>query len=132
MTCQGLASYSETCRGITVEVKPFYVPEQSFPSSNLFFYAYAITITNFREFTVQLLKRSWIIKNGMGTEERVEGDGVVGTQPCIKPFESFKYASFCPLQTPYGNMRGRYQMIDPDSRKFWVRAPLFFFRPPTR
>lgn len=123
--------YQEVDNEFKVEVQPFFVPERSIPAKKIYFYAYSITITNMWFEPCQLLKRHWIIKCGSGKPEQIEGEGVVGKQPRISPGESFKYASFCPLKTPYGNMRGRYQMISHSKQFFWVKVPLFFFRPPS-
>ena len=130
MQQHNLIRYNESNNGMGIEIQPFYVPERSLPAHKVYFYAYAITITNLSNDPVHLLRRYWIIKNGMGHEDRVEGEGVVGKQPRIMPKESFKYASFCPLQTPYGNMRGRYQLTGEHRGLFWVKVPVFFFRPP--
>ena len=125
-----LSSYVEESHGIIIEVKPFFLPERSLPAEKIFFYAYRIQITNTRKLPVQLMRRSWVVKNGDGVEERIEGDGVVGKQPIIKPQDAFQYASFCPLDTLFGNMRGRYRFHCQKSGPFMVRIPLFFLRPP--
>ena len=36
---------------------------------------------------------------------------MVGEQPILKPGENFEYTSACPLQTSYGTMEGKYEMI---------------------
>ena len=122
--------YQGSHQNILTEVKPFYVPERSLPSHNVYFYAYAITIKNLSDTPCRLMRRCWFVNSGNGKKEKIEGEGVLGNQPLIEPGEQFKYASFCPLQSPYGNMRGRYQMWNQKKGLFWVRVPVFFFRPP--
>ena len=68
--------------------------------------------------TVQLISRHWIIENADGKTEEVEGDGVVGEQPILGPGEQFEYSSGCPLSTPFGTMRGTYQMLTEDGETF--------------
>ncbi len=125
-----LEYYFEETSRILVEVEPFYVPERSNPGLKQFFYAYKIKVTNRSDASVRIIHRHWKIKDGNGKTYDVQGSGVVGEQPMLKPSESFEYTSFCPLHSPYGNMRGKYQMIDEFGNRFWISVPLFFFRPP--
>lgn len=122
--------YFETTQDILIEVFPSYVPERSSPENKQFFYSYKIKITNNSEVACRIIHRHWKIKDGNGKVYDVQGSGVVGEQPMLKPNESFEYTSFCPLHSPYGNMRGKYQMIDELGERFWVAVPVFFFRPP--
>ena len=122
--------YFESTQDVLVEVFPSYVPERSAPESNQYFYAYKIKITNNSQTACRVIHRHWKIKDGNGKTYDVQGSGVVGEQPMLKPGESFEYTSFCPLHSPYGNMRGKYQMIDEFGERFWVTVPVFFFRPP--
>ncbi|HEX9984718.1 MAG TPA: Co2+/Mg2+ efflux protein ApaG [Thermoanaerobaculia bacterium] len=101
---------STITRGIRIDVATEYVEERSEPRASYFFFAYHVTITNTGNETAQLLSREWIITNGDGQVERVEGAGVVGEQPVLAPGASFEYTSFCPLQTPHGTMHGGYTM----------------------
>ena len=121
--------YFETTQDILVEVFPHYVPERSSPENNQYFYAYRIKITNNGEPACRVIHRHWKIKDGNGKTYDVQGSGVVGEQPMLKSGESFEYTSFCPLHSPYGNMRGKYQMIDEFGNRFWITVPVFFFRP---
>lgn len=122
--------YFETTQDILIEVFPSYVPERSAPESNQYFYAYKIKITNNSQNACRVIHRHWKIKDGNGKTYDVQGSGVVGEQPMLAPGEFYEYTSFCPLHSPYGNMRGKYQMIDQFGERFWVTVPVFFFRPP--
>jgi ApaG protein len=122
--------YSATTQDIQVEVAPAYVPERSDPEHNQYFYSYKIRITNRGEFSCRVIHRHWKIKDGNGKVYEVQGSGVIGEQPMLAPGESYEYTSFCPLHSPYGNMRGKYQMIDQFGNRFWIDVPVFFFRKP--
>jgi len=56
------------------------VPERSEPESGHYFFVYRIRISNVGSETAQLMSRRWVITNGDGGEEIVEGPGVVGAQ----------------------------------------------------
>lgn len=104
--------------GIRVHVTARYSQEHSQPREKHWFYVYTIEISNVGSETVQLLSRHWIITDAHGQVEEVKGPGVVGAQPVLAPGESFEYTSACPLPTPFGTMRGTYQMVGRDGEEF--------------
>lgn len=121
-----------TTQGIEVEAQSFFVPEQSDLLRGQYFFSYRIRIANNSPKTVQLLARSWTIIDGVGRIETVEGAGVVGLQPRLEPGQSFEYESFCPLETPSGLMKGRYQMLCLESGdNFDAEIPSFFLNEPS-
>ena len=103
-------SYEQTTHGIRVTVEPAYLDRQSEPEKNRFVWAYRVTIANEGPETVQLLTRHWQITDGLGQRHEVQGPGVVGEQPVLKPGEAFEYTSGTPLATPSGIMAGSYRM----------------------
>jgi ApaG protein len=105
-------------RGIRVQVESFYDEERSSPQESHYFFAYRVRISNVDSDTVQLVSREWIITDGNGEEQRVQGPGVVGEQPVLRRGEAFEYTSFCPLTTPVGSMHGTYRMVYEDGRGF--------------
>lgn len=123
--------YSNESHAIEVCAQPTYVKERSFPDKDFFFYAYHISITNHSDYDAKLLRRTWLIRNGHGTINEIEGPGVIGQTPIIKAGESFEYTSYCHLPTPSGNMRGNYlfEWVETGD-KFNVEIPLFFLRLP--
>lgn len=125
----GLYAWQVTSNKVTVAVVPEYLPERSSPDQMFFSYAYHVTVRNLSNIAVQLLSRTWIITDGSGYVETVEGDGVVGEQPWIEPGQTFEYSSGCPLRTPTGNMRGWYHFQTTSGEDFSARIPLFFLRP---
>jgi ApaG protein len=118
------SSQAET-RGILVEVDSSFVPERSEPMRRMWFFAYRIRIANQGEEVVQLISRHWIITDAHGEVEEVSGPGVVGEQPVLAPGEAFEYTSFCPLPTPFGSMRGSYQLVTRDGETFDIEIAPF-------
>lgn len=119
-------AYTATTRGITVSVRSFYLADQSKPAEGRFFWAYQVRIENGGEETVQLLRRTWRITDALGRTQQVQGDGVVGKQPVLRPGEHFEYTSGTPLGTPSGIMQGTYQMTAPDTGEaFDIFIPAF-------
>ena len=125
-----LAVYRETTENTEVEVSPFFVPEQSNKEDMYYLYGYDVKITNNHPFPIQLLSREWTIRDGNRHTEYIQGEGILGEQPTIEPGQTHQYTSFCPLQTPTGNMRGKYEFKDHQGQTFWLNVPVFFFRPP--
>ena len=107
-----------TTRGIRVEVEARYVPERSAPERSQYFFAYRVRLSNVGDEAAQLVSRKWLITDGDGKVQVVEGAGVVGEQPLLAPGASFEYTSFCPLPTPYGTMHGTYRMVTPAGGQF--------------
>jgi ApaG protein len=105
------ADYTATTRGIEVGVETFYLEEQSDPGAGTWVWAYRVRIANAGPETVQLLRRTWRITDGQGRLNLVEGPGVVGEQPVLRPGEAFEYTSGTPLNTPSGFMEGSYHMM---------------------
>ena len=118
-------------RGIRVQVESIYVPERSAPDAARYFYAYHVRISNQGEEPAQLISRVWIITDGNGDVQRVEGPGVVGNQPLLGPGETFEYTSFCPLTTPFGTMHGTYRMVRPSGESFDAEIAAFTLAVPT-
>ena len=115
--------------GILVEVESEYVPEQSDPQNQAYLFTYHITITNQSFESIQLISRHWIITDGDGKVEEVQGPGVVGEQPVLEPGETFEYSSFCPLKTPMGTMKGSYQMQAESGESFEAEIAEFSLKP---
>ncbi len=117
--------YRATTRTIQVTVESFYLEEQSTPSDDHYVWAYRIHIENQGPEVVQLLNRHWHITDANGHAQEVEGPGVVGEQPVLKPGESFEYTSGTPLSTPSGIMFGTYEMVTSTGELFDVEIPAF-------
>ncbi len=120
-----------TTRGVRVQVRSFYIEEKSSPKDNHYFFAYRVRISNEGPDTVQLVSRRWIIEGPDGEVGRVEGPGVVGEQPILTPGGSFEYTSFCPLQHPFGSMRGAYRMVLANGEHFEAEIAPFSLAMPS-
>ena len=103
--------YKAVTHGISVTVTPRYVAEESSPSDNRYFFAYAVEIITLSIERVQLRSRYWKIIDGRGNVQEVR--------------ESFSYTSGCPLSTPDGTMQGRYGMVTAAGDPFDVEIPAF-------
>ncbi|HOB13684.1 MAG TPA: Co2+/Mg2+ efflux protein ApaG [Novosphingobium sp.] len=124
-----LFQHAAITEGITVRVAANYLPEQSCPGprggEGKWFWVYHIRIENGSDETVQLLTRHWRITDGRGMVNLVEGDGVVGEQPVLRPGQSHDYVSGCPLTTPMGSMEGHYGFVRETGEMFDVAIPFF-------
>ena len=109
---------STVTEGIRITVQPSFWAERSAPENGQFAFSYAVRIANEGTAPAQLRSRHWIITDANGREEEVRGPGVVGEQPMLPPGGSFEYTSGCPLPTPFGSMRGTYQMVTAEGEGF--------------
>ena len=103
---------------VQIDVLPQYVAEQSDPLQKIFAFAYTVTVTNTGTVPAQLISRHWQIQDESGRSEEVNGLGVVGQQPLLRPGESFQYTSGCRLHAPSGTMRGSYFFVAEDGHRF--------------
>ena len=117
--------YQATTRAIRVTVEPTFLDAESSPDKGQYFWAYRIEIANLGEEVVQLRARHWRITDANGRTEEVQGPGVVGKQPVLKPGEKFSYTSGCPLSTTSGIMVGSYQMENERGEAFSIDIPAF-------
>jgi ApaG protein len=120
-----LFPHSATTGDVTVRVAVSFLPEQSEPARGRWFWSYHIRIENGGARPVQLIGREWVIADGRGARQEVQGEGVVGEQPVIEPGQSFDYVSGCPLSTPSGWMEGCYRMVGAGGSSFLAAIPRF-------
>ncbi|MFC5046860.1 Co2+/Mg2+ efflux protein ApaG [Aquimarina hainanensis] len=116
----------QVTRGIRISVKTTF--EGTFYKNYKihFAFGYQITIENQSKDSVQLTSRFWEIKDSLNNTEIVEGEGVIGKKPVLKPGESHTYKSGCLLSSPFGAMSGYYNMVNfTSTRKFKVTIPPF-------
>lgn len=113
-------------REIQVDVESFYQVEYSNCKTSDYMFAYRITITNYGEQKVKLMRRHWFITESAAQSRQVEGEGVIGEQPILKPGESFTYVSGCGLKSEMGKMFGTYLFQNlVDNKLFYVVIPEF-------
>ncbi|MCX6133242.1 MAG: Co2+/Mg2+ efflux protein ApaG [Ignavibacteriales bacterium] len=123
-----MTTYTATTEGIRITVQPVYLDGQSDVLKRKFVFAYFIRIENNSSQRVQLTRRRWYIKHSTGKVEEVEGEGVVGKQPDIRPGEFHEYSSYCVLETLEGTMEGTYLMQRENGELFRVTIPKFTLR----
>ncbi len=110
---------------VIVETETRYIEEQSSAEDNKYVFAYTITITNMGNIPARLMTRYWLITDANGKKQEVNGDGVVGEQPYLKPGETFKYTSGAMIETPVGVMEGRYAMVSDEDDNFYATVSPF-------
>ena len=117
---------------VRVIVEVFYRPNQQV-NNHEFIFAYRITIENYSDYTIQLMRRHWTIFDSNGQVREVEGEGVVGEQPIIQPHEFHQYTSFCNLRSDIGKMKGNYTVLrHADNKIFPIDVPEFLMMAPFR
>lgn len=117
--------YQSVTNGIAVSVAPRFLEDQSDPQEGRFVWSYSVEIVNHGDETVQLEGRHWVITDGNGFQQEVQGAGVVGEQPVLNPGDSYSYMSGCPLVTPNGLMAGTYTMRTKRGAEFLAEIPAF-------
>ncbi|MBD3618745.1 MAG: Co2+/Mg2+ efflux protein ApaG [Chromatiales bacterium] len=109
---------NQTEHQIRVEVETDFIPAQSDPDNERYVFAYTITIHNEGQVPARLLARHWVITDANGRVQEVEGEGVVGEQPYLRPGEAFQYTSGTMIGTPVGTMQGSYHLVADDGATF--------------
>ena len=122
---KGLFQHATTTEGVTVRVAVNFLPEQSRIDAEKWFWVYHVRIENGSSRTLQLISRHWRITDGRGEVNCVDGPGVVGEQPVLRPGQSHDYVSGCPLTTPHGSMEGYYTFRRDDGAMKRIAIPHF-------
>lgn len=118
--------------GVTVRVSVNFMPEQSRVEAGRWFWVYHIRLENGRDDTVQLCTRHWRITDSRGMVNIVDGEGVVGETPVLKPGQTHDYVSGCELSTSNGAMEGHYTFSTQDGQLFEVAIPYFPLAAPSK
>ena len=108
---------------ITVDTR--YLDADSSPADERYAFAYTIRIRNDGALPARLLARRWVITDAVGDVREVDGEGVVGEQPWLRPGEEYTYTSGAVLPTPIGTMQGSYRMLADDGTRFEAPIPPF-------
>ena len=116
----------QVTNGIKISVSSIF-EGTSYRNYRLYYaFSYQVTIENQSNETVQLLNRHWKIFDSLNNMEIVEGDGIIGKKPILKPTQKHTYQSNCFLTSPIGAMTGFYTMINlSNSKTFKVVIPTF-------
>ena len=116
---------------VAISVRTQYLPEQSRPDRTQHVFTYTITIKNTGSVAAQLISRHWVITDAHNKVQEVNGLGVVGHQPLLKPGEEFEYTSGTQLETAQGSMTGEYFFVAEDGHRFEVPIPEFVLSLPS-
>ena len=117
---------TQITRGIKVSIKTSFEGTYYKESKLHYAFEYIVKIENQSKELVQLNSRHWNILDSLNDDETVDGEGVIGKKPVLKPGEVHTYSSGCLLASPYGAMYGFYSMINLNStKKFNVVIPAF-------
>ena len=117
---------SQITRGIKISVSTSFEGTYFKNYKIHFAFSYEITIENHSKDSVQLISRHWEIFDSLNDIEVVDGVGVIGKKPVLKPGEFHTYSSGCLLSSPYGAMKGHFNMINfTSTKKFKVIVPAF-------
>jgi ApaG protein len=117
---------SQITRGIKISVKTSFEGTYFKNYRIQFAFSYEITIENHGKDSVQLNTRHWEIFDSLNDIEFVDGEGVIGKKPVLKPGEKHTYSSGCLLASPFGAMRGYFSMVNfTTTRTFKVIVPTF-------
>ena len=124
---------TKVTHGIRVTVETKFQDQYSDPSKMYYLFTYKIRIENTGDYDVQLLRRHWNIFDSISEHRDVEGAGVVGQQPVLRPNEVYEYESACNLKSELGKMNGAYtfeRLVDGET--FQVSVPEFRMTVPYR
>ncbi len=115
---------------IRVLTQPVYLPEHSDPMTPQHIFGYKVRVVNQTDRAIRLIRRKWLIIDSHGRSEQVEGEGIVGKMPLLKPGAAHEYNSYCPLRTSWGTMEGEYGVADTEGNNFRVRIGRFYLAAP--
>jgi ApaG protein len=114
---------------VTID-KLVYVPTLEAPPDRPYPFVYFITIDNQSSETITIRGRKWVITDQLGQKIVVEGDGVVGEFPHLRPGERFSYNSYHVVGTD-SVAEGAFIGISDLGIPFIVRIPRFEMQVPT-
>lgn len=117
---------SQITRGIKISVSTSFEGTYFRNYRVQFAFTYEVTIENQGKDSVQLNSRHWEIFDSLNDVEIVDGEGVIGKKPVLKPGEKHTYSSGCLLASPFGAMKGYYEMVNfATTKTFKVSIPTF-------
>lgn len=115
---------------MNVRVNVEYLAEQSDPGVNIYSFTCNVTMHNMSQYRAKVLSRYWIITDANGEVREIQGQGVAGKNPTLKPGEVFEYSTSMVINTPVGSVQGLYHMITDQGVQFYVTiAPFSLAKP---
>ncbi len=101
-----------------------YDPKQAVFSEKPHLFIYFITIRNKSDQTLTVKGRKWIVREASGEVMVLEGDGVVGQFPHLKPGDNFSYNS-CHTTTEAAVAEGAYLAVTDAGEAVLALIPRF-------
>ncbi len=115
--------------GVRAEVDDvIYMPSLMTPPDKPYPFVYYITIYNESDKVIKILGRKWIVTEADEECLVVEGSGVIGEKPTLKPGESFSYNSYHVVARS-GEVSGALYGVS-DGKWFMVEIPEFRLKCP--
>lgn len=115
----------EEIAGLRVEVEEvIFMPHLDAPDDRPFPFVYFLSIINESDKPVTIWGRKWIVKDQGGETIVVEGKGVVGETPHLKPGERFSYNSYHVVKSD-SEASGSFFGTMECGRKIRVAIPVF-------
>lgn len=109
--------------GLAVQLdKLVYQTSPNLPADSPHAFIYFLTIRNDSDREVVILARKWLIEREDGEKLVIEGDGVVGEQPRLRPGEIFSYNSFHATDQN-AVASGSFHGVDVSDNPVFVRIP---------
>ena len=124
-----MASFRELKTLVVHIDKVVYMPKLDAPPERPFPFAYFITIENQSDVTVTIKGRKWVVTDAEGCRVVVEGDGVVGKFPNLKPGERFSYNSYHVIGSD-SVAEGAFIGVTEEGEPIVTRIPSFSMKAP--
>lgn len=116
--------------GFTTTVdEVIYMASLETPPDRPYAFVYFITISNRSSVPLTIKGRKWIIESKNREKLVVEGDGVVGQMPYLRPGEEFSYNSYHVIATDSA-ATGAFLAVTDDGQPVLARIPRFEMQVP--
>lgn len=116
--------------GLRVSVDELlYTPGLEAPADRPHPFAYYITIENGADRSITIRARKWVVSQETGGTLVVEGAGVIGKNPRLRPGETFSYHSYHAV-CANAEVSGAYLVEDEGGNAFTVRVPDYHLEVP--
>jgi len=116
--------------GLNVKVdRVVHMPQLEAPPDRPHPFVYFITVSNESSVPVTIKGRKWVVTDAEGRCVVVEGDGVVGEFPYLKPHHQFSYNSYHTIGSD-SVAEGAFFGVTDRGEAVFTRIPRFEMRAP--
>ena len=121
--------YIEITRDIELRVTPMFLSDFSTPEHDEYAFLYKVELINSFDDDIQIISKEITVRDGNKSQYTLEFDEVNDEQACIPAGDKYEYYSYCPFDTPTGNLRGHILLRNMRTNEFFeILMPLVFFR----